>query len=220
MPLDLALTDEDKSALFNLLLEAIVANSDPQSPRVQMLRAILAKLRPLGPEPPWPPHGSLRAGEALIAFQTKFSLLRFRRASVAVHRRPRRWPGLARGGAYTFGGGLGSRTGGGPASPISLSVGQVAADRESGPRRACASTARSAPPSGRRRGQGFVRSILLTHHRVRSRGPHQSRATRALISLVVNPSGGRPPRRSHWTSSTSACVAPSSSGFSAEIATK
>jgi hypothetical protein len=57
IPLDLALTDEDKSALFNLLLEAIVADSDPQSPRVQMLRAILAKLRPLGPEPPWPPHG-------------------------------------------------------------------------------------------------------------------------------------------------------------------
>jgi hypothetical protein len=38
---------------------------------------------------------------------------RCRRAGVAVHRRPRRWPGLARGGAYTFGGGKGSRTGGG-----------------------------------------------------------------------------------------------------------
>jgi predicted ATPase len=50
--------------------------------------------------------------------------------------------------------------------------------------------------------------------------PHQSRATRALISLVVNPSGGRPPTRSYWTSWISACVASSSSGSSAEIATK
>jgi hypothetical protein len=34
-------------------------------------------------------------------------------AGVAVHRRPRRWPGWARGGPYTFNGGKGSRPGGG-----------------------------------------------------------------------------------------------------------
>jgi hypothetical protein len=46
----LVLTDEEKAALFNLLLEVIVADPAPPSPRVQMLRAILAKLRSLGPD--------------------------------------------------------------------------------------------------------------------------------------------------------------------------
>jgi hypothetical protein len=46
----LDLTDEEKAALLNLLLEVIVADPAPLSPRVQMLRAILAKLRSPGTE--------------------------------------------------------------------------------------------------------------------------------------------------------------------------
>ena len=44
MPLDL--TDEEATALVRLLREAIDADRFPLSPRMQVLRAILARLRP------------------------------------------------------------------------------------------------------------------------------------------------------------------------------
>jgi hypothetical protein len=44
MPLDL--TDEETAALLRLLREAIDGDRFPLSPRVQVLRAILARLKP------------------------------------------------------------------------------------------------------------------------------------------------------------------------------
>jgi hypothetical protein len=50
----LDLTDEETLALLNLLVETIEADKFPLSPRVQILRAILAKFGPMGPPPPPP----------------------------------------------------------------------------------------------------------------------------------------------------------------------
>jgi hypothetical protein len=52
--MQLDLTEEETFALLNLLIDAIEADRYPLSPRVQMLRAILAKFGPLGPAPPPP----------------------------------------------------------------------------------------------------------------------------------------------------------------------
>jgi hypothetical protein len=52
MPLEL--TDEEVRALLNVLVEAIEADKFPLAPRVQILRAILAKFGPMGPPPPPP----------------------------------------------------------------------------------------------------------------------------------------------------------------------
>ena len=52
----LDLTDEEADALARLLRNAIDADRYPLSPRVQMLKGILAKIRPEAkPEPPPPP---------------------------------------------------------------------------------------------------------------------------------------------------------------------
>jgi hypothetical protein len=50
----LKLTDEETFALLNLLVETIKADKLPLSPRVQILRAILAKFGPMAPAPPPP----------------------------------------------------------------------------------------------------------------------------------------------------------------------
>jgi hypothetical protein len=52
--MQLDLSDEETLALLNLLVETIEADKFPLSPRVQILRAILAKFGPLGPAPPPP----------------------------------------------------------------------------------------------------------------------------------------------------------------------
>jgi hypothetical protein len=52
--MQLDLRDEETLALLNLLVETIEADKFPLSPRVQILRAILAKFGPLGPAPPSP----------------------------------------------------------------------------------------------------------------------------------------------------------------------
>jgi hypothetical protein len=49
--MQLELTDEETRALLNLILEA---DKFPLSPRIQMLRAILAKFGPMAPAPPPP----------------------------------------------------------------------------------------------------------------------------------------------------------------------
>jgi hypothetical protein len=48
----LDLTDEETRALLNLLVETIEADKFPLSPRIQILRAILAKFGPPAPPPP------------------------------------------------------------------------------------------------------------------------------------------------------------------------
>jgi hypothetical protein len=52
--MQLELTDDETFALINLIVEAIEADKFPLSPRVQILRAILAKFGPMGPAPPPP----------------------------------------------------------------------------------------------------------------------------------------------------------------------
>src|SRR5215472_1860665 len=52
MPLDL--TDEETSALRNLLTKTIENDRYPLSPRVRVLRGILAKFSPTAPAPPPP----------------------------------------------------------------------------------------------------------------------------------------------------------------------
>jgi hypothetical protein len=52
--MQLDLTDEETLTLLNLLVEVIEADRYPLSPRISMLRAILAKFGPMGPAPPPP----------------------------------------------------------------------------------------------------------------------------------------------------------------------
>jgi hypothetical protein len=52
--MQLELTDEETLALLNLLTKAIESDPFPLAPRVQQLRAILAKFGPIGPAPPPP----------------------------------------------------------------------------------------------------------------------------------------------------------------------
>jgi hypothetical protein len=47
--MQLDLTDAETLALLNLLTETIEADRYPLSPRIQTLRAILAKFGPMGP---------------------------------------------------------------------------------------------------------------------------------------------------------------------------
>jgi hypothetical protein len=54
----LDLDDEEKLALLNLLTDAIETDRYPLSPRVQVLRRILAKFGPIGPAPPRPSRPS------------------------------------------------------------------------------------------------------------------------------------------------------------------
>jgi hypothetical protein len=48
----LDLTDEETLALLKLLTDTIEADRYPLSPRIQILRDILAKFGPMGPAPP------------------------------------------------------------------------------------------------------------------------------------------------------------------------
>jgi hypothetical protein len=48
------LTDEETFALLNLLMETIEADRYPLSPRIRLLRQILAKFGPMAPAPPPP----------------------------------------------------------------------------------------------------------------------------------------------------------------------
>jgi len=60
--MNLELTDEETAALIRLLRNAIDDDRYPLSPRVQMLRGILAKLKPERPRPaavPKPPAYAL-----------------------------------------------------------------------------------------------------------------------------------------------------------------
>jgi hypothetical protein len=50
----LDLSDEETLALLNLLTDTIENDRYPLSPRVQMLRGILAKFGPMAPAPPPP----------------------------------------------------------------------------------------------------------------------------------------------------------------------
>jgi hypothetical protein len=50
----LGLTNEETRALFDLLIEAIEVDRYPFSPRIRLLRAILAKFGEMGPKPPPP----------------------------------------------------------------------------------------------------------------------------------------------------------------------
>ena len=52
--MQLDLDDEENLALLNLLTDAIETDRYPLSPRVQVLRRILAKFGPIGPRPPRP----------------------------------------------------------------------------------------------------------------------------------------------------------------------
>jgi hypothetical protein len=52
--MQLELTDEETSALLNLLTETIKNDRYPFSPRVVTLRGILAKFGPMAPAPPPP----------------------------------------------------------------------------------------------------------------------------------------------------------------------
>lgn len=52
----LELDDEETRALLNVLMEAIEADPYPLSPRIQLLRRILAKFGPMAPAPPPPAH--------------------------------------------------------------------------------------------------------------------------------------------------------------------
>jgi hypothetical protein len=52
--MQLELSDEETFALLNVLVEAIEADKFQLSPRVQILRAILAMFGPMGPAPPPP----------------------------------------------------------------------------------------------------------------------------------------------------------------------
>jgi hypothetical protein len=52
--MQLDLTDEETLALLNLLTEAIEGDRYPLSPRIRLLRGILAKFGELGPAPPPP----------------------------------------------------------------------------------------------------------------------------------------------------------------------
>jgi hypothetical protein len=52
--MQLDLDDEETLALLNLLVEAIEADRYPLSPRIRLLRQILAKFGPMGPAPPPP----------------------------------------------------------------------------------------------------------------------------------------------------------------------
>ena len=54
--MQLDLTDEETRALLNLLMETIEADRYPFSPRIQLLRQILAKFGEMGPKPPPPPR--------------------------------------------------------------------------------------------------------------------------------------------------------------------
>jgi len=49
--MQLDLTDAETLALLNLLTETIEGDRYPLSPRIQTLRAILAKFGPMGPAP-------------------------------------------------------------------------------------------------------------------------------------------------------------------------
>jgi hypothetical protein len=46
------LTDEETFALLNLLVDTIEADRYPMSPRIRLLREILAKFGEIGPAPP------------------------------------------------------------------------------------------------------------------------------------------------------------------------
>jgi hypothetical protein len=52
--MQLDLTDEETRALLYLLLETIEADRYPFSPRIQLLRQILAKFGEMVPKPPPP----------------------------------------------------------------------------------------------------------------------------------------------------------------------
>jgi hypothetical protein len=52
--MQLDLTDEETRALLNLLMETIQADRDPLSPRIRLLRQILAKFGRMAPTPPPP----------------------------------------------------------------------------------------------------------------------------------------------------------------------
>jgi hypothetical protein len=54
----LDLTEEETSALLNLLTETIENDRYPLSPRIQTLRRILAKFGPMAPAPPPPARPS------------------------------------------------------------------------------------------------------------------------------------------------------------------
>ncbi|HEY1433055.1 MAG TPA: hypothetical protein VGF39_15725 [Stellaceae bacterium] len=49
--MQLDLTDEETRALLNLLMETIEADRYPLSPRIRLLRQILAKFGPMAPAP-------------------------------------------------------------------------------------------------------------------------------------------------------------------------
>jgi hypothetical protein len=50
--MQLDLTDDETSALLNLLVDTIEADRYPLSPRIRLLRAILDKFGEMGPLPP------------------------------------------------------------------------------------------------------------------------------------------------------------------------
>ena len=57
------LTDEETDALARLLRDTIDADRYPLSPRVQMRKGILAKIRPETKPEPLPPPETLRSAE-------------------------------------------------------------------------------------------------------------------------------------------------------------
>jgi len=56
----LDLTDEETFARLNLLTVTIEADRYPHSPRIRVLRDILAKFGPMGPAPARPPRNAIR----------------------------------------------------------------------------------------------------------------------------------------------------------------
>jgi hypothetical protein len=65
--MQLDLTDEESSALQKLLVNAVEYDRYPLSPRVQMLRGILAKFGPMAPPPPPPARSPTPAAPLSIA---------------------------------------------------------------------------------------------------------------------------------------------------------
>jgi len=65
--MNLDLTDEETAALARLLSKTIDADRYPLSPRVQMLKAILAKIRPEPAREPLPPRKNYAPPRATAA---------------------------------------------------------------------------------------------------------------------------------------------------------
>jgi hypothetical protein len=53
--MNIDLSDDEAAALSRLLTNTIDTDRYPLSPRIQMLKAVLAKIRPEPAREPWPP---------------------------------------------------------------------------------------------------------------------------------------------------------------------